>query len=73
MLASELNIGERAVISKVGDGALALKLMEMGCYEGEQIRVKFKAPFGDPIAFEISGYHLALRKDEAQLLEVILI
>jgi len=37
----------------------------MGCLPGEKITLTKIAPLGDPIAIEISGYELSLRKDEA--------
>jgi Fe2+ transport system protein FeoA len=44
--------------------------MEMGLVVGKEIEVLFKAPFGDPIAIDVQGYVLALRLDEARLIEV---
>ena len=45
----------------------------MGCYPGNIMQMKMLAPLGDPIAFDIGGYTLALRKEEAKLIEVELI
>ncbi len=42
----------------------------MGIMEGKQLKVLFRAPFGDPIAVDVGGYILSLRKDEAELIEV---
>jgi Fe2+ transport system protein FeoA len=44
--------------------------MEMGILEGDFVQVLFKAPLGDPIAINVKGYTLSLRKDEAALVEV---
>jgi ferrous iron transport protein A len=44
---------------------MSVKLMEMGCLPGEEIRVDRIAPLGDPIAINVSGYQLSLRKREA--------
>ena len=49
---------------------LRVKLMEMGIMEGRELEVSHIAPFGDPIAVEVEGYTLALRLDEAELIEV---
>lgn len=46
--------------------------MEMGCVPGQVIELKLVAPFGDPLAFEIAGYCLSMRKTEAAMVEVIL-
>lgn len=61
----KLKIGESGIIKELIKRDLALKLIEMGCLPGEKITLKKIAPFGDPIAIEISGYELSLRKDEA--------
>ena len=60
-----LRIGQSGVIKELTRKDLALKLVEMGCSPGEKITLTKIAPFGDPIAIEISGYELSMRKDEA--------
>ena len=62
---AELKIGESAVIRSFAQQDLALKLIEMGCIPGETIKLYNIAPMGDPIAIEISGYLLSMRKGEA--------
>ena len=37
----------------------------MGCLPGEEISVARIAPLGDPIAVNVSGYQLSLRRFEA--------
>ena len=48
----------------------ASKLTEMGLTKGQYIKALFKAPFGDPIAFECNGNVLSMRKEEARFIEV---
>jgi len=62
---NELNIGQEAIIISFTDAALSLKLLDMGCLPGETIKIQRVAPFGDPIAIEVAGYMLSLRKAEA--------
>lgn len=62
---AQLKLGESAVIKSFTNTILSLKLMEMGCLPGEKITLCNIAPLGDPIAFEISGYLLSMRKEEA--------
>ncbi len=62
---AELEIGETAIIRSFAQKELALRLIEMGCIPGEKIRLANIAPMGDPIAIEISGYLLSMRKEEA--------
>ena len=62
-----LGKGERArIVDVTGDDAVAVRLMEMGLTEGEEIRLIDFAPLGDPIEFTIRGYRLSLRANEAR-------
>lgn len=60
-----LKIGQSGIIKELTRKDLALKLIEMGCLPGEKITLTKIAPLGDPIAIEISGYELSMRKEEA--------
>jgi ferrous iron transport protein A len=62
---AQLNLGETAVIESFTDDDMSLKLLEMGCVPGEEVRLSKIAPFGDPIAISVAGYTLSLRKAEA--------
>lgn len=62
--------GKSVTVTAIGESSLRVKLLEMGFTEGKQIHVLFRAPFGDPIAVDVDGYVLSLRKDEARLIEV---
>ena len=62
--------GERAVIDSFTDSQLSLKLLEMGCTPGEVVMLEKAAPFGDPIAINISGYVLSLRRSEASTVRI---
>ncbi len=61
----QLKPGEYGVIKEFTQRDLALKLIEMGCLPGEKIKLTKIAPLGDPIAIEVSGYELSMRKQEA--------
>ena len=45
----------------------------MGIVRGETILIERHAPLGDPVEYFIKGYHLALRKEEAAQIEVLLL
>ncbi len=60
-----LKIGQKAIIKSFTDSFLSLKLVEMGCLPGETVKLTNIAPLGDPLAIEIAGYQLSLRKQEA--------
>ena len=71
MTLNDLKIGQRALIDEVGgDDGIAIRLMEMGLTDGEEITLIGFAPLGDPIEFLIRGYRLSLRKAEASRVEV---
>ena len=68
-----LHPGQRATVTKInGASALRRRFIEMGIVKGETILIERHAPLGDPIEYFIKGYHLALRKEEAAHIEVIL-
>lgn len=62
---SELAVGQHAVIHSFEKDEIFIKLMEMGCIPGEQVKVEQIAPLGDPISVSVAGYHLSLRINEA--------
>ncbi|HET6990124.1 MAG TPA: FeoA family protein [Bacteroidia bacterium] len=67
---ASLKPGEKAVIVSFSDAELSLKLLEMGCTPGEEVELEKVAPFGDPIAINISGYVLSLRRAEAATVRI---
>ena len=48
----------------------SLKLLEMGCIPGAQIKLNSKAPFGCPITVVVNDYILSLRLEEAETIEL---
>jgi len=62
---ADLKIGEKGIIQFFKDELMSLKLLEMGCLPGSEVKLSCVAPFGDPICIKVSGYSLSLRKDEA--------
>ncbi len=53
-----------------GEGFITRRLMEMGVVPGVSVRRVKSAPFGDPIEIRLLGYSLAIRKNEAEAIEV---
>ena len=74
MTLDTLDINHAAVVKRLAGSAesnqLMGKLAEMGLYPGKEVKVLYKAPFGDPIAVDVGGYVLSLRKYEASLVQV---
>lgn len=70
---SELPVGsEGRVVSVNATNGIARRIMEMGVIPGVTISVIKTAPFGDPIEVRVRGYSLAMRKTEADAIEVSL-
>lgn len=71
MKLSDLQTGERGVIVKVaGHGGFRKRIVEMGFVKGKTVKVILNAPLRDPIEYEIMGYKISLRREEAKLVEV---
>lgn len=63
----DLREGDRATIKAIrGKGAFKRRLLEMGFMPGTSVLIKKYAPLRDPIEFVLKGYHVSLRRDEAQ-------
>jgi Fe2+ transport system protein FeoA len=62
--------GDARVVAVNGEGRITRRLMEMGVIPGVTLRVVKSAPFGDPIEVRIRGYSLAMRRSEAEAVEV---
>lgn len=69
---SQLPAGAKAVIHSHDESDFQLTLMEMGCIPGEPVWVEMVAPLGDPLAIQIAGYYLSLRKKDADKIWVML-
>ena len=70
---SNLPVGSEArVVSVNATNGIARRIMEMGVVPGVTISVIKAAPFGDPIEVRVRGYSLAMRKTEADAIEVSL-
>lgn len=68
---NNLPIGASATVVAVnGNNAITKRLMEMGVVPGVSLRMIKSAPFGDPLEIRVLGYHLAVRKSEAETIEV---
>ena len=63
---AELKVGERAKIADFTlEPEIRQRLMEMGLTKGAECQVVRFAPLGDPVEVKVRGYHLSLRKSEA--------
>lgn len=53
-----------------GEELLTSRLQELGFIRGERIKLRGKAPFGEPLLVEVRGSTIALRKREAQCIQL---
>lgn len=72
MRLSELKTGEKGVIVKVlGHGGFRKRIVEMGFIKGKTVEVLLNAPLKDPIKYRVLDYEVSLRKQEADMIEII--
>jgi DtxR family Mn-dependent transcriptional regulator len=67
----DLKPGQRCKVVKVrGRSEAGRRIVEMGVTPGSVVEVERIAPLGDPIDVKVKGYHLSLRKAEAEGIDV---
>jgi len=68
---NDLKPGQKAKVLKIkARGETNKRIAEMGVTAGAVVEVERVAPLGDPIDIKVKGYHLSLRKDEAEGIEI---
>ena len=70
MTADQLTYGQNAKITGYSESQARSKLIEFGFVPGQVISISFRAPLGDPIAIEIGGGLVSMRREEARSLLV---
>ncbi len=71
MTLDQLSVGSSAVISAVGgEGALRLRLLDMGLIPRTRVTMVKVAPLGDPLEIQVRGYELTLRREDAGKIEL---
>jgi len=62
-----LPLGARATVAEIRVPSESRpRLMEMGLLVGTAVELVRFAPLGDPVEIKVRGYHLTLRKHEAE-------
>lgn len=56
------------IVSLNCSGPLQRRLLDLGLVKHTSITASLRSPFGDPTAYEIRGYTIALRQDDAKLI-----
>ena len=54
-----------------GHGSFRKRILELGFIKGNVVKVILNAPLKDPIEYEVIGYKISLRREEADMIEVI--
>jgi ferrous iron transport protein B len=68
----DLKQGESGIIVKVrGRGAFRNRILEMGFVVGKKVTSLKSAPLLDPVDYQILGYEVSLRMQEAELIDVV--
>lgn len=70
---TELPFKQKAKIKRFTETNIYVMLMEMGCVPDEEIEIELSAPLGDPLSIKVAGYHLSIRKEDAESIWVELI
>ena len=67
MTIDDLTTGQSGVIAQVGgEGALRLRLLDMGLIPGTRVTLQRIAPMGDPVQIQVRGYELTIRREDAR-------
>lgn len=67
----QLKIGEIARVTKItSTGASRRRLLDLGILPGTDLQAELKSPLGDPIAYRVRGSLIALRREQAQEIEI---
>lgn len=68
---NDLKPGETGIVKRHKvKGSLGKHLREMGLVNGTLIKLERVAPLGYPVEIRIQGFSLALRKEEAESIEL---
>jgi ferrous iron transport protein A len=71
MTLDQLKPHQKAIIINIDKDRVPLKLIEMGCMEQHEVQFINAAPLGDPLCFDIDGTRVAIRKETAKHIEVV--
>jgi ferrous iron transport protein A len=64
---ASLQVGSTAIVSEINvPPEHRGRLLEMGLLVGTPVELVRFAPLGDPVEIKVRGYHLTLRKHEAE-------
>ena len=66
---NQLKPGEEAVVTSIsGENR---RLRDLGLIEGTKVKCVLKSPLGDPAAYKIRGAVIAIRREDAAYIKVV--
>ena len=54
-----------------GHGGFRKRILEMGFIKGQVVEAQLNAPLQDPVKYKVMGYEVSLRRQEAEMIEVV--
>lgn len=60
-----LPLGRRGIVREINSGAGRRRMLDLGLVAGTAVETVLRSPAGDPIAYQIRGAVIALRREEA--------
>jgi ferrous iron transport protein A len=67
----EFTVGESGtVVGVTAIGPVKRRIFDMGITPGANIVLRKVAPLGDPVEITVRGYHLSIRKAEAETIRM---
>ncbi len=65
--------GQTAIVTGLTcEGLERRRLMDLGVLPGTAIKIEMKSPLGDPVAYLVRGAVVALRREQAQHIQITL-
>jgi len=72
MTLNDVTIGSKATVTGLRlEGAERRRLLDLGLAIGTVVEAAKRSPLGDPVAYRIRGALIALRKEQAEKIEVV--
>lgn len=67
----KLRVGQTAIVKKINNQSTERRrLLDLGILPGTRIENVMPSPLGDPTAYRVRSSVIALRREQAQLIEV---
>ena len=68
---SELKMGQTCVVLSLSENQKYVeRFLDFGIFVGKKVRLIKKAPFGDPLLFQVGNVRVGIRREDAKHIEV---